>query len=133
MRYSLYTSLSSLFLAVVSSAASAFANDYEINDINLNEENFLDIKAHRFRKSLDYQWYDSNNGWRMNGASLDGDLAFLQTELKLQSELSDYLNVRLELEQEVFYASKDAPLPTVEVELYPWGGKGWAGDIGDET
>lgn len=130
MRYPICTSLSILCLAVVSSAAFAFDNDYEINDINLNEENFLDINAHRFRKSLDYQWYDSNNGWRMNGASLDGDLAFLQTELKLQSELSDYLNVRLELEQEIFYANKDAPQPTVEVELYPMGGKGWAGDIG---
>ena len=130
MRFLLLSSLFTLALLAVSSAAYAFDNDYEINDINLNEENFLDIKAHRFRKSLEYKWYDSNNGWRMNGASLDGDLAFLQTEIKLQSEVSEHLNVRLELEQEVFYADKDMPLPTVEVELYPWASNGWAGDIG---
>ena len=135
MRYPLYLSLSSLFLATASSVVFAFDNDYEINDINLNEENFLDIKAHRFRKSLEYQWYDSNNGWRMNGASLDGDLAFLQTEIKLQSEVSEHLNVRLELEQEVFYADKDMLLPTVEVVLYPWAsstgtGDSWTDDIG---
>jgi len=135
MRCLLFNSLLTLSLLAVSSAAYAFDNDYEINDINLNEENFLDIKAHRFRKSLDYKWYDTNNGWRMNGASLDGDLAFLQTEIKLQSELSEHLNVRLELEQEVFYADKDMPFPMVEVELYPfatsrWASNGWAGDIG---
>ncbi len=109
-------------MALFASPLLAFDNDYEINDINLNEENFLDIKAHRFRKSLEYQWYDNVSAWRITGASLDGDLAFVQNELKLQSELSDYLNVRLEMQQEVFYASKPVPLPTAEVEIYPWAG-----------
>jgi len=102
--------------------ALAFDNDLEINDINLNEENFLDIKAHRFRKSLEYQWFDNTTAWRITGASLDGDLAFLQTELKLQHELSEYVNARLEVEQEVFYANKEFPYPTAEVEFYPWAG-----------
>jgi len=100
----------------------AFDNDFEINDINLDEENFLDIKAHRYRKSLEYSWFDSTSGWRLNIASLDSDLAFVQTELKLQKELSDYVNIRLQVEQEVFYADKDVPLPTVEAEIYPWAG-----------
>lgn len=103
----------------------AFDNDFEINDINLGEENFLDIKAHRFRKSLEYQWFDNTSAWRITGASLDENLAFLQTEIKLQQELSDYLNARLAFEQEVFYADKETPSPTVEVEIYPW-----AGDLG---
>ncbi|NOQ88578.1 MAG: hypothetical protein GQ550_06600, partial [Gammaproteobacteria bacterium] len=94
----------------------------EINDINLNEENFLDIKAHRYRKSLDYKWFDSTSGWRINIASLDGDLAYTQTELKLQSELSEYVNIRLDVEQEVFYADKEFPLPTAQAEIYPWAG-----------
>jgi len=81
---------------------SAFDNDFEINDINLDQENFLDIKAHRYRKSLEYKWFDSTSGWRINIASLDSDLAFVQTELKLQNELSEYVNIRLEVEQEVF-------------------------------
>ena len=90
---------------------------------NLHEENFIDIKAHRFRKALEYQWYDNISAWCITGASLDGDLAFVQNELKLQSELSEYVNVRLEIEQEVFYADGEFPLPTTEI--YPW-----AGDLG---
>lgn len=104
------------------SSALAFDNDFEINDINLNEENFLDIKAHRFRKSLDYAWYDSTSGWRFTGASLDEDLAFTQFELKLQKELSDYVNIRLTSAQQVFYADKDFAIPTAEIEIYPWAG-----------
>lgn len=100
-------------------------DQYAIDDINLNEENFLDIKAHRFRKSLEYQWYDNVSAWRITGASLDGDLAFVQNELKLQRELSNYVNVRLEITQQVFYTNEDFPLPTAEVEIYPW-----AGDFG---
>ena len=106
-------------------AVSAFDNDFDINDINLDQENFLDIKAHRYRKSLEYKWFDSTSGWRINIASLDSDLAFVQTELKLQNELSEYVNIRLEVEQEVFYADKEFPLPTAEAEIYPW-----AGDFG---
>lgn len=114
-------------IALVLSISPVLAmNDrYAIDDINLNEENFLDIKAHRFRKSLEYQWYDNTSAWRITGASLDGDLAFLQNELKLQRELSAYVNVRLEIAQQVFYTDEEFPLPMVEVEIYPW-----AGDFG---
>jgi hypothetical protein len=122
MRLFLSTPLFALALTLVISPVLAFDNDLEINDINLNEENFLDIKAHRFRKSLEYQWYDNTTAWRITGASLDGDLTFVQNELKLQSELSEYVNVRLEFEQEVFYADKEFPLPITEVEFYPWAG-----------
>jgi hypothetical protein len=100
----------------------AFDNDFEINDINLDQENFLDIKAHRYRKSLEYEWFDNTSGWRINIASLDSDLAYVGTELKLQNELSEYVNIRLEVEQEVFYADKEFPLPTAEAEIYPWAG-----------
>ena len=112
-------------LALTIAPVLAFDNDSEINDINLGTENFLDLKAHRFRKSLEYQWFDNITAWRITGASLNSDLTFLQTELKLQHALSEYINVRLEVEQEVFYADKDFPLPTAEVEYYPW-----AGDLG---
>ncbi len=119
------TILFTFSLLVLVSSALAFDNDFEINDINLSEENFLDIKAHRFRKSLEYNWYDHTSAWRMTAASLDGDLAFIHTELKLQQALSDYVNIRLEAEQEVFYADKEFALPTTEIEYYPW-----AGDLG---
>ena len=112
-------------LALPISPVLAFDNDAEINLIDLGAENFLDIKAHRFRKSLEYQWFDNTTAWRITGASLNSELTFLQTQLKLQHALSEYVNVRLEAEQEVFYADKEFPLPTVEVEYYPW-----AGDLG---
>ena len=111
-----------LGLTLTVSPVLAFDNDLEINDINLNQENFLDLKAHRYRKSLEYLWFDNTSGWRINIASLDSDLAFVQTELKLQNELSEYVNIRLEVEQKVFYADKEFPLPTAEAEIYPWAG-----------
>ncbi len=122
MHIFLRTLLFALGLVLTISPVLAFDNDFEINDINLNEENFLDIKAHRFRKSLEYQWFDNTSGWRINIASINTDLAYLQTELKLQNELSEYVNIRLEVEQEVFYADKEIPLPTAEAEVYPWAG-----------
>jgi len=109
-------------LILLISPAQAFDNNSKINDINMNEENFLDIKAHRFRKSREYQWFDYLSVWRITSASLDGDLAFVQNELKLQSELSEYVNVRLEFDQEIFYADKEFPPPTTEIEIYPWAG-----------
>ena len=130
MRLFLCISLFILGLVSPISSVQAFDEDFEINDINLNEENFLDINAHRFRKSLEYQWFDNTTAWRMTGASLDSDLAFIKTELKLQHELSKYVNVRLEMEQEVFYADKDFPLPTAEFEFYPWADSSWAGNLG---
>lgn len=111
-----------LLASVLFSPAQAFDNDFEINDINLSEENFLDMKAHRFRKSQDYAWYDSVSGWRFTGASLDADLAFTQTEVKLQKALSEYVNIRLSMEQEVFYADKEFAIPKAEIEIYPWAG-----------
>lgn len=122
MRHFYLNTLPALGLALFISPALAFDNDFSINDINLNEENFLDIKAHRFRKSLDYAWYDSTSGWRFTGASLDQDLAFTQIELKLQKELSEYVNIRLATEQEVFYADKEFAIPSAEFEIYPWAG-----------
>lgn len=116
------TFLISLGLTLANQPVLAFDDDFEINDINLNKENFLDIKAHRYRKSLEYLWFDNTSGWRINAASLATDLTFVQTELKLQSELSEYVDIRLSVEQEVFYADKDFPLPTAEAVIYPWAG-----------
>jgi len=125
MRIFLPVPLFALGLTLTISPVLAVDNDPEISDINLNEENFLDIKAHRFRKSLEYQWFDYLSVWRITSASLDGDLAFVQNELKLQRDLSEYVNVRLEIMQEVFYADEDFVIPTAEIEIYPW-----AGDLG---
>lgn len=105
---------------VVNDAAWAFDDDKQINKVNLSPENFLDIKAYSFRKSLQYQWFDALSGWRINGGSLDGDRSYVFTDLKLQQELSKYINARLEIQQEVFYATKPSLLPLLELEVFPW-------------
>ena len=122
MRIFLRAFLITLGLVSVSPPVLSFDNDFEINNIDLSEENFLDIKAHQYRKSLEYRWFDNISGWRLNIASLNTNNAYTQTELKLQNELSEYVNIRLEVEQEVFYADKEFPLPKVEAEVYPWAG-----------
>ena len=111
--------LTSLQLALTSPAWS-FDDDRSINEINLKEGNFLDINALQFRKPLELQWYDTLSGWRVSGGSLDADRLWLQTELQFQHSLSSKLNVRLEVQQEVFYAPKSLPNPLLEIELYPF-------------
>ena len=50
MRKLINSLLLTLSLVVAAYSAQAFDNDFDINDINLDTENFLDINAHRFRK-----------------------------------------------------------------------------------
>ena len=124
IRINIFYSICYSFLLLLTTTsqllATPFDGDFDIEEINMADENFLDINAYRFRKSIEDQWYDSLNGWRMNGASLNSDFTFLQTEIKLHQALSESVNVRLQAEQEVLYKEKDFPRPTVEVEIYPF-------------
>ena len=110
-----------LLIFVIYSSAQAYDDNGTINRITLDKENFLDIKAYQPRKSLDYQWYDSSNAARIYGGSLDQDRLYLLTGIKLQSDLSDYVTVRIHDEQEVFYAIEPIPLPQMEIAVSPWG------------
>ncbi|KPK37943.1 MAG: hypothetical protein AMJ69_09840 [Gammaproteobacteria bacterium SG8_47] len=109
-------------LVVVATPLWAFDDDYTINDIDFISGNFLDINAHQFRKSQNLMWYDAVNGWRISGASLNVDRLYFDTELKLERSLSESVFVRLESAQELFYAPKDLPSPTIEAGVYPLGG-----------
>jgi len=104
----------------VSGPLWAFDDDKTINKIILDKENFLDIKAYQPRKSLDYQWYDSINGARVFGGSLDHNSLYALTELKFQSDLSQYVTTRIQAKQEVFYAIKPFPQPVLEIQVFPW-------------
>jgi hypothetical protein len=108
-------------LAGAVGGAGAFDNDFTINEIEFGEGNFLDINASQFTRTQDLRWYDALNGWRMAGGSLDSDRLYLRTDLKFEHHLSEKAFVRLEAEQEVFYARKEFPSPTVEVGAYPAG------------
>ncbi|MCK4588097.1 MAG: hypothetical protein KAU29_12170, partial [Gammaproteobacteria bacterium] len=97
-----------------------FDGDIAINEPNFNTENFLDFKAYEFRKSVQEEWYTVENGWRMAGASLDIDLAFVDSEIRLQKDLSDTLSVRLQHVHDVYYARKPVKAPLVDIAIRPW-------------
>jgi len=123
MRPLFHSLLSAALIALtVRGPVFAFSDDIFIESVDLNAENFIDIRAQRFRKSQDYAWYDSLNGWRIAVASLDGDTFWYETELKFQHQLSKYVNVRMDIEQEVFFNRDPFPPPRFEVQLMPWGG-----------
>lgn len=108
-----------LLLLFVSAAASGFDGDTRIEDVNLKQENWLDIQAYSFRKSLDQQWNEGDNGFRFTGGSLDIDYLFLRTELRYRQALSEQVDMRLGWEEERFYAPRDFEHPYAEVAYHP--------------
>lgn len=76
--------------------AIAFDNDYSINRINFNSENFLDINSVQPDETANEQWYRSENGVRVTAHSLSGDLLYSSTEIKLKNTLSDLINIRID-------------------------------------
>lgn len=97
-----------------------FDDDLTINEPNFKPENFLDYKAYEFRKSVQEEWYTVENGWRMTGGSLSRDIAFVDSEIRLQKDLSDTLSVRLQHEHDAYYAIKPVKDPQVEIAIRPW-------------
>jgi len=116
------TSISFLrFLSFITLSYSAYAfdDDRNISDIHLKDESFLDINASEFRKSLEFLWIETLNGWRATGGSVSTDRLFFRNELRIQKNLSNALSFGMELDQETFYARKPVPLPLVFLDVYP--------------
>lgn len=97
----------------------SFVVDDVIHRPNLNTENFLDINYVQFTEALNEQWYQVENGIRLSDHSLSHDLLYTNTEIKLFNELSEFVNVRLNYQQEIFYSDKDILAPQLEVEIKP--------------
>ena len=110
----------SLFCCLTVPLAWGFDNDLAINEPNFKPENFLDYKAYEFRKSVSEQWYTSANGWRIAGGSLSEDIAFIDSEIRLQQRLSPHLTVRLNLREDTYYARKPLQYPLLEIAVRPW-------------
>lgn len=98
----------------------AFDNDYSINQINFNSENFLDINSVQPDEIANEQWYQSENGVRITAHSLSGDLLYNNTEIKLKNTLSDLINIRIEFKEESFYVDKPHQSPLFELEIMPF-------------
>ena len=112
--------LLTVLLVLINSTCLAFEEEKDIDDITLFDETFLDINADDFRKSQDLAWLDSLSGWRMGGGSTATDYLFLQTDLKLNHQLSDSLYFGLDLNQYDFYTSNPLEAPLIFVDVYPF-------------
>jgi hypothetical protein len=110
-----------LALVVASMPAAGFDGDTSINHVNLRQENWLDLSAYGFRKSLDQQWNQGDNGLRFTGGSLNADHLFLHTELRYRQPLSEQVDMRLGWREERFYAVKPFEHPYAEVAWHPDG------------
>ena len=115
------TLISCVLVLVHSSPGWCFDDDIAINEPNFKAENFLDYKAYEFRKSVQEEWYSVENGWRMAGGSLSRDIAFVDSEIRLQKDLSDTLSVRLQHEHDIYYARKPVKDPLLDIAVRPWG------------
>ena len=102
--------------------ASAFDIDDSIIWPNFNTENFLDINYVQFRDQLEEQWYLAENGWRVSDHSLTSDLLYTNTEVKFFNEFSDYVNIRFNYRQELYFTDYDILTPQLEVEIKPFSG-----------
>lgn len=112
--------ISGILILAYTQPGWCFDDDISINEPNFKSENFLDYKAYEFRKSVQEEWYTVENGWRMAGGSLSADIAFVDSEIRLQKALSDTLTVRLQHEHDVYYAIKPVSDPLVEMAIRPW-------------
>ena len=114
------TILISTLMLVHSHLGWCFDDDIAINEPNFKAENFLDYKAYEFRKSTRGEWHTVENGWRMAGGSLSADIAFVDSEIRLQKDLSDTLSVRLQHEHDVYFARKPIKDPLLDIAIRPW-------------
>jgi len=87
------TIISGILILTYTQPGWCFDDDISINEPNFKAENFLDYKAFEFRKPVQEEWYTVENGWRMAGGSLRADIAFVDSEVQLQKDLSDTLSV----------------------------------------
>lgn len=108
-----------ILLLFASSDAVGFVGDMSVDDVDLKQENWLDIQAYSFRKSLDQQWDQGDNGFRFTGGSLNIDYLFLRTELRYCQALSDQVDMRLGWEEERFYAPVSFEHPYAELAYHP--------------
>lgn len=106
-------------LLVVSGSTLAFDNDLSINRPDFFTESFLDLNKAEFNEYLNDQWYNTENGWRISSHSLTRNLTYLNTEVKLHQDLSDYASMRMHYAQEVFYSDKENEAINLEFEVRP--------------
>jgi len=97
-----------------------------MDDIVFSFESFVDINAYQFRPSEENKWYGVENGFRATGGSLDHNLLYVSTDLRLKQAITPNVNFRLWWSEEEFYESREQQRPLLEVEVRP---EGWPASL----
>ncbi len=108
-----------LAAALTEGSWASWDGEPSLQAIDLNLESFIDINSYQFRRSEEIKWYDVENGLRIAAGSLETNLLYLSTDLRLKQEITPNVNVRLNLADEEFYESRDFPRPLLELEVTP--------------
>lgn len=109
----------SLTVALLESAWATWDGEPSLDNIEFNLESFVDINSYQFRRSEEIKWYDIENGLRIAAGSLETNLLYLSTDLRLKQEITPQVSVRLTLADEEFYEPREFPRPLLELELTP--------------
>ena len=103
----------------ISTAGATWDGEPSLDDIDFNLEGFIDINSYQFRPSEEIRWYGVENGLRIAAGSLETNLLYLATDLRLKQAITPYLNARLTLSEEEFYEPREFPRPQLELEVKP--------------
>jgi len=120
--------VSALLLATMP-AECVWANwdgEPSLDDIVFSFESFVDINAYQFRPSEEIKWYDVEDGFRVTGGSLDHNLLYVFSDLRLKQEITPNVNFRLRWSEEELYESREQQRPLLEVEVRP---EGWPASL----
>jgi hypothetical protein len=97
-----------------------------LEDIVFSFESFVDINAYQFRPSEEIKWYEVENGFRAIGGSLDHNLLYVSSDLRLKQDITSNVNFRLWWSEEELYESRELQRPVLEIEVRP---DGWPGSL----
>ncbi len=111
--------LMSLAAVIPEYALGTWDGEPSIDDINFNMESFIDINSYQFRRSEQVKWYDVENGLRISAGSLETNLLYLSTDLRLKQDITPNVIVRLNINDEEFFEPREFPRPLLELEYIP--------------
>lgn len=120
--------VSALLLATtpVRGVLASWNGEPSLDDIVFSSESFVDINSYQFRPSEDIKWYEVENGFRATGGSLDHNLLYVSSDLRLKREITPNVNFRLWWSEEELYESREQQRPLFEIEVRP---EGWPASL----
>jgi len=118
-RWCLPVSVLLLATVPVECVGAGWDGNPSLDDIVFSFESFVDINAYQFRPSEEIKWYEVENGFRATGGSLDHNLLYVASDLRLKQAITPNVNFRLWWSEEELYESGEQQRPLLEVEVRP--------------